>query len=67
MAFSKNSMAWGFSPLWRSLGTMAMQEARSSKGTTRLTAAFGAGMSLSVSSVMMPSVPSEPIIRCRRL
>ena len=35
-------MAWGFKPLWRSLGTVEMQSARFSKGTTRLKEAWAA-------------------------
>ena len=48
-------------------GTEAMAAAISAKGRMRLTSMSGFGMSLSVSSVIMPSVPSEPIIRCSRL
>ena len=60
-------MAWGFRWLWRSLGTVEMQVGRSAKGTTKLMVAPGAGISFKVSSVMMPRVPSEPIIRWSRL
>ena len=47
-------------------GTVEMQVARSSKGQMRLTVCLGAGMSLRVSSVMMPRVPSEPMMRLSR-
>ena len=41
-------------------GTVLIAVARSSYGHTREAVHFGAGISLSVSSVMMPRVPSEP-------
>ena len=44
-----------------------MASAGFSKGTIREQWQAGGAMSFSVSSVMMPSVPSEPIIRWSRL
>ncbi len=44
-----------------------MQLSMSAKGRMRLTSISGFAISLRVSSVIMPSVPSEPIIRCSRL
>ena len=51
----------------KNFGTVAIQSSRFSYGMIRLIVSFGAGMSYKVSSVMMPSVPSEPIIRFSRL
>ena len=67
ISFSKNSSAWGLKPSRVILGTVEVQASRSSKGTIRLMVALGAGMSFRVSSVMMPSVPSEPHSRLVRL
>ena len=67
MSRSMNSMDWGSRFASLIDGTEAMAAAMSAKGRMRLTSIRGFGTSLSVSSVMMPSVPSEPIIRCSRL
>ena len=44
-----------------------MHASRCSKGISRLTFAFGSGISFTVSLVRMPSVPSLPTIRSIRL
>ena len=62
-----NSRACGPRLAFLMIGTVEMALSRSSKGTTRLMTFFGAGMIFRVSSVMMPRVPSLPIIRFRRL
>ena len=48
-------------------GTKWMQLSTSRKGTRQEMSQIGFGISFIVISVMMPSVPSEPIIRCSRL
>ena len=48
-------------------GTEAIAFAISSNGRIRLTSMRGLGISFNVSSVITPSVPSEPIIKCSRL
>ena len=64
---SMNSSACGPSPAFFSFGTVWMALSSSSNGMIRLITFFGAGMIFSVSSVMMPNVPSLPIIRFNRL
>ena len=49
------------------IGTVEMADSRSSNGMIRLMTTFGAGIIFRVSSVMMPRVPSLPIIRFSRL
>ena len=51
----------------KNFGTVAIQSSRFSYGMIRLMVSFGAGISFKVSSVMIPKVPSEPIIRFNRL
>ena len=67
MSRSMNSMLCGSRFASFISGTEAMAADISSKGSSRLTSMSGLGMSLSVSSVMTPRVPSEPIMRCSRL
>ncbi len=62
-----NSMDWGSRLACFIFGTAAIHRPRSSKGRIRLTSMAGLATSFKVSSVIMPRVPSEPIIRCRRL
>ena len=67
MSRSMNSIDCGSRLASLICGTEAMAVSTSANGRMRLTFISGLGMSLSVSSVMTPSVPSEPIIRCSRL
>lgn len=67
MSRSMNSMLCGSRFASLMAGTEAMAAEISSKGSRRLTSMMGLGMSLSVSSVMTPRVPSEPIMRWSRL
>ena len=67
MSRSMNSIDWGSRFASFISGTEAIAAAMSLNGRMRLTSMMGFGMSLRVSSVMMPRVPSEPIIRCSRL
>ena len=67
ISLSMNSRACGSMLAILTFGTVEIAVSRSSKGTIRDRVMTGAGMSFSVSSVMMPSVPSEPIIRFSRL
>ena len=67
MSRSMNSMDWGSRFASLMAGTEAMAVAISAKGRIRLTFITGLGISFRVSSVMMPRVPSDPIIRCNRL
>ena len=67
MSRSMNSMDWGSRFASLMAGTEAMASAMFAKGRIRLTSRRGLGISFRVSSVMTPRVPSEPIIRCRRL
>ena len=64
---SINSTAVGSQPQPRTAGTAPMQASRSSKGISSERFTFGSGMSLTVSFVRKPSVPSLPTIRSIRL
>ena len=67
MSASMNSIDCGSRFASLMCGTNLMQESTSGNGTRQLTSHTGFGMSFIVISVMMPSVPSEPTIRCSRL
>ena len=67
MSASINSMDWGSRLASLIFGTKEIQSSTVRKGTRQDTSHLGLGMSFMVISVMMPRVPSEPIIRCSRL
>ena len=67
MSRSMNSIDCGSRLASLIAGTEAIAVAMSLNGRIRLTSIRGLGTSFRVSSVMTPSVPSEPIIRCSRL
>ena len=67
MSRSKNSMDWGFRPASLMRGTVVMALSAFSNGRMKLMSSCGLGTSFIVSSVMMPSVPSDPMTRCNRL
>ena len=62
-----NSSAAGIVRAAMIAGTARMHASKSSKGTSSENWQAGSGSSRSMSRVTMPSVPSEPIIRCSRL
>ena len=67
MSRSMNSMDCGFRPASLIFGTVLMAPSMFSNGRMKLMSSCGLGSSFMVSSVMTPSVPSEPMIRCNRL
>ena len=59
-------MACGFKPDILIFGTEESAVFKSSNGMIRDATTFGAGIIFKVSSVMIPRVPSEPIIKFNR-